>query len=210
MQTVLVQTVLGQAVIYPAISKDVFARTLEQLKTEGYAVKEQSENGAILEKDGLTVQLTVNQKLGMTVASLTRKVTAVAAARVSAPGTGTRHRARTPRPQSWLTAPDQPPLPPPLRRPLPNRPKLLDLYCAPSPARGSRRSDQPLTVSFVVWNPAASLVSQDSRLNSDGATRLEGGGDKRHAYSTLRAATSCMSCCTALISSVLMSWPRLG
>ncbi|MFC3861268.1 hypothetical protein ACFOPQ_10905 [Deinococcus antarcticus] len=110
-QTVLVQTVVGQAVIYPAISKDVSARTLEQLKTEGYAVKEQSENGATLEKDGLT-----------------RKVTAVAAARVSAPGTGTRHRARAPRPQSWLTAPDHPPLPPPLRRPLPNRPKLLDLY----------------------------------------------------------------------------------
>ena len=85
-----VQTVLGQAVVYPKSVENVLPRTLEQLKTNGYTVKAQQEGGASLEKDGQALNLSVKEYFGVVVVDLARDLSAAApAADMAAPAVDT-------------------------------------------------------------------------------------------------------------------------
>ena len=69
----------GQALLYRGETQNVLARTLERYQADGYTVSDQTETGARLTREGVTLELTVRQVLGFTVISVARLPQASAA-----------------------------------------------------------------------------------------------------------------------------------
>ncbi len=78
-----VPTVLGEAIIYSGSVRDALSRTVEALKAEGYTVAQDSGSSAdrvMLDKGGVSAELTAKEQFGLTVLALSADLTGQVAA----------------------------------------------------------------------------------------------------------------------------------